>query len=373
MQPLRILMIEDNLTYAAYVRAQLKLVSPGSDVAHCVLLNEGIAHLRDHACDAVLLDLALPDSDEQGTVKRVVEQAPSVAIVVLTGNEDRRQAIEAVQAGAQEYLVKGPVGGEQLSQHILVAIHRKQLELQAQHYAAELERSNQQLESFTGIVAHDLVAPLRTVTNYLQLLERRYGEQLDEKARSFIEVAVKGATHMAELIKDIRKVSRVSANRDPLERMESATAAAQAISNLEMAIEDKQAAVHVEQLPTVTGDPLQLTQLFQNLIQNALKYSTAERPPEISITATPLAGQWQFAVTDNGIGMESRHLERIFEIFQRLHTADEYSGSGIGLTICQRIIQRHNGRIWATSEPGAGSTFYFTLPMASPEPAVEES
>jgi len=362
MKPCKILLIEDNLTYAVFVRAQLKEISPESGLTHCTLLSEGLAHLEDNRCDVLLLDLGLPDSEEACTVAAVVDKAPAIPIVVLTGNEDRSQAIKAVQAGAQEYLVKGPVGGEELSQNIMVAMQRKQVELQAKHYAAELERSNQNLESFTAIVAHDMVAPLRTVTNYLQLLERRYAEQLDEKGRSFIEAAVSGARHMAEQIKDIRELSRVSSRGGRLKNIDAGAAVQQALSNLEMAIGDCNAQITVGEMPEVCGDHLQLTQLVQNLLQNSMKYAAADRGPQIDIQARPSAGEWLFSVADNGIGMEDRHLDRIFQIFQRLHAPGEYSGSGIGLAICKRIIERHNGRIWATSTPGQGSTFYFTLP-----------
>lgn len=233
---------------------------------------------------------------------------------------------------------------------------------------AELHRSNQELEQFAYMVSHDLQEPLRMVASYTQLLERRYKDQLDATAREFIGYAVDGAQRMQGFIQDILQYSRVGTHGRPFERLEVGPLVRRALENLRVAIEEKNAEVVCGKMPEVEADPVQLGQLFQNLIGNALKFAGTERV-RIEIAATKQDGVWQFAIRDNGIGIGSEDLERIFVIFQRLHTRQEYQGSGIGLAICKRIVERHGGRIWVESEPGKGSSFYFTIPERHEERA----
>ena len=225
----------------------------------------------------------------------------------------------------------------------------------------ELHRSNQELEQFAYMVSHDLQEPLRMVASYTQLLERRYKDQLDATAHEFIGYAVDGAQRMQGFIQDILQYSRVGTHGRPFERLPVGRVVRQALDNLRVAIEEKGAQVLCGEMPELDADPVQLGQLFQNLIGNALKFSGAQ-PVRIEIAAERREGMWEFVVRDNGIGIESGDLERIFVIFQRLHTGQEYQGSGIGLAICKRIVERHGGRISVASQPGKGSSFYFTLP-----------
>ena len=226
---------------------------------------------------------------------------------------------------------------------------------------AELHRSNQELEQFAYMVSHDLQEPLRMVASYTQLLERRYKNQLDANAREFIGYAVEGAERMQGFIQDILQYSRVGTHGRPFERLQVGHVVRQALDNLRVAIEEQGAQVVCGPLPDLDGDPVQLGQLFQNLIGNALKFSGPE-PVRIEIAAAWREGVWEFVVRDNGIGIQPEDFERVFIIFQRLHARQEYQGSGIGLAICKRIVERHGGRIWVESEPGKGSAFYFTLP-----------
>ena len=226
---------------------------------------------------------------------------------------------------------------------------------------AELHRSNQELEQFAYMVSHDLQEPLRMVASYTQLLERRYKDQLDANAHEFIGYAVDGARRMQGFIQDILQYSRVGTHGRPFERLPVGRLVRQALDNLRVAIEEKGAQVVCGEMPELDADPVQLGQLFQNLIGNALKFSGAG-PMRIEIDAVWREGVWEFVVRDNGIGIEPEAVERIFVIFQRLHTRQEYHGSGIGLAICKRIVERHGGRIWVESQPGKGSSFYFTLP-----------
>jgi light-regulated signal transduction histidine kinase (bacteriophytochrome) len=256
----------------------------------------------------------------------------------------------------------------------------------------ELKRSNEELEQFAYVASHDLQEPLRMVTNYLQLLENRYKMQLDPKAQDFIGIAVDGAVRMHQLIGDLLTYSRVGTAAKPLVPTNTSDVLKNSLLNLKVALDETAARVTIDPLPVVQGDPVQLTQLFQNLIGNALKFRS-EKTPEIHISAKadgascpvpPLEGasataesrtlgaepqtastqsptEWQFSVRDNGIGIPPKDFDRIFLIFQRLHTREKYPGTGIGLALCKKIVERHGGRIWVESEPGQGTTFHFTL------------
>ncbi|MEZ2248552.1 MULTISPECIES: ATP-binding protein [unclassified Microcoleus] len=224
----------------------------------------------------------------------------------------------------------------------------------------ELARSNAELEQFAYVASHDLQAPLATIASYAQLLEKRYQEQLDSQANKFIGNIVQGCTRMQALIDDLLEYSRVGRSQKPFKPTNCNQLLEQALANLQGVIRDTQAVVSYGELPVVNGEISQLVQLFQNLVGNAIKYRKNE-PPAISISVCKQHDHWLFSVADNGIGIARQHQERIFQIFQRLHTQKEYSGTGIGLAICQKIVELHGGRIWVNSEPGQGSTFYFTL------------
>lgn len=229
-------------------------------------------------------------------------------------------------------------------------------------YARQLERSNEELQQFAYVASHDLQEPLRTISGFAQLLARRYRGKIDDQADEFIDYIVDGVTRMEELINDLLAYSRVGTRGKPFQSIDSNRALQRAIANLHKAIEEVGAQVTYDTLPTVTADESQLIQLFQNLIGNAIKFRHPERIPSIHISARREGGEWVFSVADNGIGIDPRYFDRIFAIFQRLHTRDQYSGTGIGLAICKRIVQRHGGRIWLNSTPGEGTTFYFSIP-----------
>ena len=199
------------------------------------------------------------------------------------------------------------------------------------------------------------------VASYTQLLARRYKGRLDADADEFIAFAVDGATRMQTLIQDLLAYSRVTTRGQSFEVMDAGISCADALRNLRSAIADADGVVHVAPLPRVRADETQLTQLFQNLIGNAIKYRN-HRKPEIKVSARSDGSFETFSVEDNGIGIEPQYFDRIFQMFQRLHTMKEYSGTGIGLTLCRKIVERHGGRIWVESQPGEGATFLFTLP-----------
>ncbi|HLM42673.1 MAG TPA: ATP-binding protein, partial [Myxococcaceae bacterium] len=292
--------------------------------------------------------------DERGQPARLTGVCTDIT-ERLALEEDARRLVREQAARAE---------AERARQHtaeLLASLEKAQAEL-AQR-AQELARSNSDLEQFAYVASHDLQEPLRMVASYVQLLSRRYKGKLDADADEFIRYAVDGATRMQALINDLLAYSRVGTRGKepvpvPLEKC-----AERALSHLRLALEESGAEVKVESLPWVKGDETQLAQLLQNLVGNAVKFR-GERPPRIRVSATCEEDTVTVTVEDNGIGIEPQYYERIFAIFQRLHGKEEYPGTGIGLSICKKIVERHGGRIWVESTRGQGSTFRFTLAAA---------
>ncbi|HVO77802.1 MAG TPA: ATP-binding protein [Methanomassiliicoccales archaeon] len=247
-----------------------------------------------------------------------------------------------------------------------------QMEMQSKirSQAEELARSNKELEQFAYVASHDLQEPLRMVTGYLSLLKSRAGDKLNDKEKEYITTAVDGASHMKELIDDLLEYSRVQSSYRPRSDVNMRKAAEMALDNLKGAIIVNKARVEIGELPVVTADGVQMIQLFQNLISNGVKFHS-DRPPEVRISCAEGESLWTFVVEDNGIGIAPEYQKRIFEMFQRLHGRDKYPGTGIGLAIAKRIVERHGGTIWVESEEGLGSKFKFTLPK-TPTDSTEQ-
>jgi hypothetical protein len=249
---------------------------------------------------------------------------------------------------------------QQLANQLSIALAQAELLEQETCYSQELARSNAELEQFAYVASHDLQEPLRTLASYAKLLSRRYSGQLDDRADRFIQYIVEEALRMQALINDLLKYSRVGRQAQNFAPCDTRAVFDMVVSRLQDAIATSGATVTCGELPTLMADERQLVQLFQNLIGNAIKYRSQE-PPVVQVGAVRQEGQWLFWVRDNGIGIDPKYAERIFVIFQRLHTQEEYSGTGIGLAIAAKIVERHGGRIWVESESGQGATFYFTL------------
>lgn len=246
---------------------------------------------------------------------------------------------------------------------------RKQAEEDLRTIAGRLLRSNEELQRFAYIASHDLQEPLRTIMSYTQLLEKKYiglhGAQADE----LVSLTVQEGKRMKLLIDDLLNYSRLEGEDRRRRAVDCSAVLCDVLASLRTAIEESGAVVSAESLPTVMGDPLQITQLFQNLVSNSIKFGGAH-PPKVRISASRRRDEWLFAVSDNGIGFEMRYAERIFVIFQRLQRNDEFPGTGMGLATCKKIVDLHGGRIWAESDPGEGARFFFTLPAAGGERGV---
>ena len=269
----------------------------------------------------------------------------------------------AVANASRDYTERDLRVVERLSDLYAIAVWRYRAEAELARTADELERSNRELEQFAYVASHDLQEPLRMVSSFVQLLARRYEGQLDADADEFVAYAVDGASRMRQLIEDLLAFSRVGTRAQPLEPTDVEAVVAEALANLAARIAESGAEITHDPLPTVLADRNQLVQVFQNLVSNAIRFR-GDASPRAHIWAEEREDEWEIAVRDNGIGLEPRHAERIFEIFKRLHTREEYPGTGIGLAICKKTIERHGGRIWVESQPGQGATFRFTLPKA---------
>lgn len=258
-------------------------------------------------------------------------------------------------------LAKADDDSSLLEGFVLDITERKEAEEALQKMNEDLVRSNKDLEQFAYVASHDLQEPLRMVSSFTQLLAQRYHDKLDQDANDFISYAVDGANRMQKLIQDLLAFSRVTTRANPLTSVDLHDVLGEALANLSSKINENVAIVSTGELPTVNADRTQLVMIFQNLIDNAIKFHKASEPPRIYVSAEKKENEWIISVRDNGIGIEKQYFDRIFNIFQRLHSQKEYSGTGIGLALCKRIIGRHGGKIWVESVQNEGSIFKFTL------------
>ncbi|MGB7893592.1 MAG: ATP-binding protein, partial [Microcoleus sp.] len=315
---------------------------------------EAITHPDDREVDREYLRSLLSGKIQTFSVeKRLLckDEAVRWANVTVSAMRDVK--------GTLQYLI---CAIEDISERKLVQeLLQESLDTQTR-YAQELTRSNAELEQFAYVASHDLQAPLSTIAGYAQLLEKRFPNQLDAQGNKFIRNIVHSCERMQALIDDLLEYSRVGRSQKPFEMIDCNRVFEDACANLHLAIRENQASVTRGNLPRVKGDCFQLLQLFQNLIGNAIKYRSSEAPV-VQVDASRQGDSWVFSVQDNGIGIASQYHPRIFQIFQRLHTQKQYSGTGIGLAICQRIVDRHGGNLWVESEPNRGSTFYFSIPI----------
>ncbi|APX97995.1 sensor histidine kinase [Natronorubrum daqingense] len=311
-------------------------------------------------------DHTFPDHHSD-LLERVEQNYPVFCPVVVIRREDSSRQLTLANPGEREppllvnEIVDAPIDPPVLFRRLDTLLTRRQQSLELRHYITQLKESNKSLEQFAYAASHDLQEPLRMISSYLQLIEQRYGNELDEEVDEFIEFAIDGADRMRGMIDGLLEYSRIDTEGGQLTETDLNDVLEDVRADLQMKINEHEATITSDSLPRVEGDPDQLRQLFQNLLSNAIEYSGDDQPT-VAVEAERSGAEWQISVIDDGIGIDPDDQERIFEVFQRLHSHDEYEGTGIGLALCKRIVERHGGRIWVESEPGDGSTFTFTLP-----------
>jgi two-component system, sensor histidine kinase and response regulator len=374
---IKVLLVEDNESHAELVRRQLaSLRRPHIELQWVTSLSEGLERAARGGIDATLLDLNLPDSSLGETLDRFLSQAPEMPVVVLTSLDDLEMAIEAVKRGAQDHLVKAQMTSDLLARSVGYAIERKRSQIQLERYAEELERSNRDFQHFAHFAAHELKSPLWSVSLACSVLAEKHRDDLDEESRMLLDGMVSAVQQMSTLINDLLEFSRVESRARPCERVDCEKSLNDALEALRVRIQQSGALITHDPLPgggggpPVWAEPLQLRQVLQNLLSNALKYRRDDVPPRIHIYTERRGREWLICVEDNGLGVPPEHRERIFGLFERVHDRAKYPGSGLGLAICKRIIERHGGKIWVEPATAAdGSRFCFTLPDAPPEEA----
>ncbi len=370
----RILLADDNADMREYVtrllaaRYRIEAVSDGESA-----LREALAHPPD----LILSDVMMPGLDGFGLLQelRSRPETRTIPIIFLSARAGEESRVEGLRAGADDYLIKPFTARELLARvgaHLSMRKRTMEAESALKQSQATLQRSNEELrqanadlEQFAYSASHDLQEPLRQIAIYSQILEKRYASKLDGKALEYLEYCVEGAQRMAMLISGLLAYSQVARKADsPRQPVSIAEVLETVQKNLRTTIDETQAEITTSPLPVVSGDPVPLVHLFQNLLSNALKYRRAE-PPRIRIDVAEDTLHWRFCVADNGIGIPKEFHTQVFGIFKRLHDRTEYPGTGIGLAICQKIVERYGGRIWVESGPEPGSKFIFTLPRAT--------
>ncbi len=362
-----LLVVDDDETNRDILKRHLE--RQGYSVEESASGSDAIAKLRGMSFDAVLLDLVMPEMNGLDVLKILKQDSAlfNIPVLVISASDELASVAESIKSGAEDYLFK-PFDPILLRARLSATLDRKRLRDEERLRSAELEKvtqalqhSNEDLQRFAYAASHDLQAPIRTITSYLQLLERRLGERLSEDEREMISFATDAAKRMSTLIQDLLLYSQVSTQRRTVESVDCEALLTGLVRDLKTAIDESRAKIVWESLPNVEAEWISLRQLLQNLVGNAIKYRSI-RPPYIQVTATRNGEFWTFCVGDNGLGIAPEYKQRIFEMFQRLH-GEELPGSGIGLAMCQRIVDRFGGKIWVDSEVGEGSRFYFTIPV----------
>ncbi len=372
---LRVLLVEDNPGDAVLVREAL-LDAPGPTFAldWQPTLTAGLTALADGTFDALLLDLSLPESRGIDTLGRMRAAHDGLPILVLSGIDDEETAVAALHAGAQDYLVKGRFDGALLARALRYAIERKrardeiealnvELEVRVQRRTAELAAANQELEAILHSLTHDLRTPLRSIHGFAELLLDEHRSQLDEDGRDYLQ-RMAGASERLETVLDaLLELSRTARTTLRWEHFDLSATAERVVHDQRRAWPDRDFAVTVAPDLRAVGDPRLIRIALGQLVANAFKFTRDADPPRVEIGR---AGESTFFVRDNGVGFDMAFADNLFRPFQRLHGDQGFEGVGIGLATASRIIQRHGGKLWAEGEPGAGSTFWFTLDQRMP-------
>jgi signal transduction histidine kinase len=365
---LRVLVVEDDPSDVELVLHALRTGGIEADRDVVQTPEEFMQCIRKNNYSIVLADYKLPEWNGLETVEILRREGLDVPVILVSGALGEVKAVECIKQGAADYVLKDQL--PRLADVVGRAIREKQLRDDHRRTLNELARSNRDLEQFAYVASHDLQEPLRMVATYTQLLAERYQGKIDQNADKYIHYAVDGALRMQTLVKDLLAYSRVGREASERQQTDCNLVLQSVIANLHPLIQESGARVIYANLPTLMANRSELLQLFQNLIGNAIKFRSSA-PPEIRISAEDKTGEWIMSVADNGIGIAPEHAETVFVIFRRLHTHEEYPGSGIGLAICKRIVEEQGGHIWVESQPGKGAKFNFILPMKRERGAYE--
>ncbi len=352
---MRFLIIDDSAADARVLQAMLKQACPrGFEVIHVLSGTEGYDQVQKQEFDCVFLDYRLEDSCDWEILQKIRELKNDVPIIAISGAGNEQIAVEGVKLGAQDYLVKDSLTMETVQRALTNAIEKVRL-------ARELAKRQQELKDFAHMAAHDLQAPLRRIAQLSEFLQEDLEGKLDETSASNIKLIGTNATRLQALVESLIEYARHGSLENRKHPVSLDRARDAALLNLDLQIREAGATIQSEPLPNVVGDEATLTFLFQNLISNAIKFR-GDAAPCIQISSKQENHQFKISVSDNGIGIKQEFQDRIFTPFRRLHAQQEYEGSGIGLATCQKIVEQHGGQIHVESEPGKGSTFYFTIP-----------
>ena len=362
MRKIRVLVVDDNAFDSELMLHALKQGSFDTESDLVQTADEFVDKIRKNKYEIVLADYSLPEWNGMETVKLLRREGLDVPVVLVSGALGELKAVECIKQGAADYVLKDHLA--RLPQSVRRAIEEKDLREENRRTQEELARSNRDLEQFAYVASHDLQEPLRMVATYTQLLAERYEGKLDESADKYIHYAVDGALRMQTLVQDLLAFSRVGRKQEAPQETDCNLVVQSVMANLQSIIQETGARINYHALPVLVAARSELVQLFQNLIGNAIKFRRAEAP-EVRISARKTKKEWLFSVEDNGIGIAPQNVEDVFVIFKRLHTREEYAGSGIGLAICKKIVEHNQGRIWVESQPGQGSIFRFTWPFPS--------
>lgn len=358
--PLRVLMVEDQPDHQALIQRHLRQVRQQRITVQAVdRLAAAVDLLGSEPFDAVLLDLHLPDSLGLETVTRLRDVEPRAALIVLSALDDEEVAMDAVRLGAEDYLIKSELSSELLSRAIRYAVERRRQRQALEAYAAELERSNRELDDFAHVASHELKTPLWVIRYAMQTLDEIGLPPMEEDDRKIWEGARTSLDQATTVINNLLAYARVSGAK-ATQPIAADEALKSAVEQLQVMIDESGTRLEHQPLPRVMADTEQLAHVFRNLIGNAIKYRRTR--PHIRIEARRNGEECQFNIVDNGIGIEPRLYERVFNLFDRGNQPGQADGTGVGLAICKRIIERQGGRIWVESKPGEGSVFSFTLP-----------
>ncbi|HAA55867.1 MAG TPA: hybrid sensor histidine kinase/response regulator [Myxococcales bacterium] len=368
-----ILIVDDEPSIRLTLREFLK--NEGHSVETACDVPEAEAKLQQHTFDVVVCDIILPKINGVRLLHHLHQRAPEIQVIMITGSPSIETATEAVRAGAYDYLCK-PIRSSEICRVVNAAAREKlwndekkrleeenkQHQAKLEHLVRELRTANKDLKAFNYSVSHDLRSPLRAIGGLAQILYETHQQQLPDDAKRLVQLITQNAEQMEQLIQALLSFSRLGRKAihkqsvDPHELIQSFLK--------DLPHNTPQSTIELDDLPSCQADPALLTQVFFNLINNAIKFSQKEPHPKVRIFGNTSEKEHVYHIRDNGVGFDMRYADKLFDAFQRLHPSEDYEGTGVGLSIAQRIVQRHGGRIWAESQPGEGATFSFSLPLS---------